>query len=454
MKLRDYQKKAINDTLRLVNDGNRVVIVSPTGSGKSVMLSSIVSRALKAGAKVLAVAHRNTITLQLAEYFGKEVSVVTINKLLNYLHIIEKPDLLILDECHHYAAPDWKRVFNVGAKAIIGATATPVRADGKHLGNAFDKMVVAADYPELISAGHLVPLDIVGPGKCIAPDLSKSPVRAYLEYAGRKKCFCFARNVEQAKRICMDFEAEGVGAGLILHDTPREIRSKILAGFRGTTYDIIVNIYTMTEGVDVPDASCCLLARGCSHMSPYLQMVGRVLRPAKNKNRALLIDLPGMVHLWGDPTASHVYSLEKGIELEKPITVFECPACGYAEENRFLVCKKCGHELDKKIQKNPKIYDMALSKVYAGSATPDNAKRDEMLRLIELHKRNGYTWFWVSNQYKKLFGERPNLSNVSEEGKRIEFQKHRKQGEEKGYKPGWAKFRYKETFGHWPSKKW
>jgi superfamily II DNA or RNA helicase len=418
------------------------------------MLAEIVNRAHSAGASILAVAHRDTITKQLHDYFQGKANVITIQSVLNYLDLVDPPNLLILDECHHYAAPEWKRILNIGCTKVIGATATPVRADGKPLGNAFDKLVVAADYPELIEHGYLVPLDIVGPGKCISPDLSMHPVKAYLKHTDRGKAFVFTRTIEEAKKLCMEFEQEGVGAGLITAETPRELRSAVLAGFAETVYDVIVNVFTMTEGVDIPRADTVILARGCSHMSPFLQMCGRVLRPYRGKRRALLIDLPGISRLWGDPTAAHKYSLERGIELEKPISVFECPACMYADENRFLECPQCGHELDKKIAKKPKIYDMQLAKVYAGSNTPDDAKVRELNRLLWLNEQKGFTFFWVSNQYRKVFGERPDLSRASERAKRNEFRLWRRKGTESGYKSGWAAFRYKETFGAWPPKSW
>jgi superfamily II DNA or RNA helicase len=73
----------------------------------------------------------------------------------------------------------------------------------------------------------------------------------------------------------------------------KKARDDAMDGFRTGRIDWLTNVHVLTEGVDVPNAEVCMLARSPQHSGTYLQMVGRVLRSADGKTEALLIDLPG-----------------------------------------------------------------------------------------------------------------------------------------------------------------
>jgi superfamily II DNA or RNA helicase len=101
------------------------------------------------------------------------------------------------------------------------------------------------------------------------------------------------------------------------------------------------NVYVMTEGVDLPAAAVCILARSIGSVGGYLQMVGRILRPALGKPSATLIDLPGISHDHGCPEDERVFSLDgKAIALAVrackvcscPLNEYPCPRCGYSPE--------------------------------------------------------------------------------------------------------------------------
>src|SRR5690606_5774252 len=73
--------------------------------------------------------------------------------------------LVVYDECHHAAAEDNLRVLRqLGAfdadwsGTLLGFTATTERGDGRGLDAVFETIVYARTLPELIDAGHLVPL--------------------------------------------------------------------------------------------------------------------------------------------------------------------------------------------------------------------------------------------------------------------------------------------------------
>src|SRR5262249_13296322 len=74
--------------------------------------------------------------------------------------------LVIVDEAHHCRARTYQQVIDAYPDAlIIGLTATPVRGDGRGLGNIFTTMIEAPQVAELIKLGHLVPTKVFAPGR-------------------------------------------------------------------------------------------------------------------------------------------------------------------------------------------------------------------------------------------------------------------------------------------------
>ena len=75
-------------------------------------------------------------------------------------------DLIIIDEAHHIAARTWRLILEQYPNArLIGLTATPCRADGRGLGNYFDRIIVGPQIPELIEQKHLVQDDLLRAGR-------------------------------------------------------------------------------------------------------------------------------------------------------------------------------------------------------------------------------------------------------------------------------------------------
>ena len=68
MKLRTYQVEAVNNIIRDFSDHDSLLLVMATGTGKTVVLSYLVSKA-RAG-RVLVLAHREELITQLADTLG------------------------------------------------------------------------------------------------------------------------------------------------------------------------------------------------------------------------------------------------------------------------------------------------------------------------------------------------------------------------------------------------
>ncbi|MDP3767923.1 MAG: helicase-related protein, partial [Dehalococcoidia bacterium] len=288
------------------------------------------------------------------------------------------------------------------------------------------------------------PTEDLGTGK-----LAQCPVEAYKRYGEGRLAFCFVSYVEQAGDVAAAFVEAGVAAEVIHGETNGRDRKEILWRFKAGETRVLVNVYTMTEGIDVPQASCCILARNVGHVSTYLQMCGRILRPSDGKADAVLIDLAGAVHRHGLPTEDRVYSLTgeaMSVKRERSLTV--CRTCGYTLVSGPPQCPRCGAELGRKIQL-PRIYDFELKAVFAGSQTPLEARERECQRLCRLADEKGWSASWVATEYGKLFGAPPPTAWLDREKLKAEFVRLVNLGREKGYKPGFAKARFQAVFGSW-----
>ena len=325
--LRDYQSRAVEDVRTHWASGVRAVcLVAPTGAGKTRMGEELIADC----GPVVWVAHRRELIQQtakrLASRFGStavgvimpgeyarpraRVQVSTVQTLL--ARATRPPaERLVLDEGHHYAAEDWRALAeSYGTVPTLGLTATPERQDGKPLGDIFERLVVSASYSELIAGGYLVPARVHRPDAMLGNDLAQDPVTAWRLYSEGSRAFVFCGRVADAYAWAQKFRDVGVVAAVIEAGTAKGERDDALARFSAGKVRVIVNVNTMTEGVDVPDARTVILARAFGHVGGYLQAVGRALRPAKGKPDMILIDLTGTSRRHGLPTDDRVYSLD------------------------------------------------------------------------------------------------------------------------------------------------
>lgn len=362
--LRDYQHSAVARVRDAMRDGGkRVVLVLPTGAGKTRTGAAIVELAVMRKRSVVWLAHRTELVEQTAKTLhehGLPVGVVSASSawavdaaapvqvcsVQTLLARARRPpaDLLIWDECHHASesAPSWAALLQAYPNVpTIGLTATPERGDGSGLAPLFDRIVVGVTVRELTADGHLVPCEAVRPSRLLKPgQLAQEPLAAYLEHSPGQQGFLFAKSVEDAQRYAAEFTAAGIRAVCIHAGTPPHDRAVALELFKQGVVRILANVYIFTEGTDLPMAQVCILARGASTAGIYLQMVGRVLRPHRSKKSATLIDLRGVSHVHLMPEDERLYSLQgRGITSSE---VAKCKVCSQALGPTGYPCA-CGY---------------------------------------------------------------------------------------------------------------
>ena len=96
-----------------------------------------------------------------------------------------------------------------------------------------------------------------------------------------------------------EFIKSGVRAEHIDGGTPKPERDASLARLASGEIELITNCMVLTEGWDMPEVGCCILARPTKKMGLYRQMIGRVLRPAEGKPDAIILDHSGAVFRHG-----------------------------------------------------------------------------------------------------------------------------------------------------------
>ena len=399
-KLRAYQSDALEEVREAIRMGfRRILIVAPTGSGKTVIAAQIVKLAAEKMRRSMFLAHRRELIYQCADklvkfgvdhgilmsgeypYGAADCQVASIQTIVARCITTEKmplpnSDVIIIDEAHRSLAPSYLTVINhYGEEVVIGLTATPIRGDGKGLGHVYDYMVQCPSIGELIKQGHLVMPHTFAP---TIPDLTgvrikdgdyneqdlgaamnkRSLVGDVVEHwfrlAHDRATVVFASSVKHSISLRDEFHKQGVKVAHVDGDTDLKDRKSMIEDLRNGRLQVVTNCMVLTEGFDEPRLAAASLVRPTKNLGLFLQMGGRILRPCEEigKTDARLIDHSGNVYEHGFIQDDHDWVLEEGRALKttaddrqkdfdekNPITCVMC-ATVYT---RQLNCPQCGH---------------------------------------------------------------------------------------------------------------
>ena len=452
--LRQYQVDAVQSLREAMASGaKRVILNSPTGSGKTLTAAEIIRGAVAKGKKVAFLANRIHLVSQTAKVlsgYGIDCGIIQgantfepwRSVLVCSIQTVAKRgmpnvDLIVLDECH--SAGGTKAYHDVmDGKPVIGLTATPYsKGLGKHYerlnGPLFEKVVTAAKIMDLIRDGHLVTAEIWAPSE---PDLSKvrtvageydkeqlaeavdkpkligDIVTHWLKLANGKATVCFATNIAHSQHICAEFVGIGVKAEHLDCYTKDADRVAILERVASGETNVICNVGILCEGWDFPACECLILARPTKSLIRYIQMAGRILRPFPGK-QAVILDHSGVVRRLGFPWDDFSQDLDDG----KPKTGSDtpkqeplpkpCPECHFMKPPRTPVCPSCGFE--SKAPSNVLITDGELEQLTGISRKPkllaiaSMGKQSVYSQLIHYAASCGYAEGWVGHKYRSIF---------------------------------------------------
>ncbi len=332
--LRDYQERAKSAVLGAKDRGlHRVMVVMPTGTGKTTLFSSLVDEFDRSYHEMsLVVAHRLELLQQAANRIALQVprlqvgieggdhkspfecraivaGVQTIgrpdSKRLDWFH----PGLLIMDEGHHAPADTWQNVMRRfgaydGVCFTLAVTATDHRMDNKPLHGTeesiFEDVVFRYPLSQAVSDGWLVDLrgyrvatgvDLSGV-KTVAGDYSIGQLaravntearnltafKHWDEVAHDRRTIVFCVDVQHAKDVAQLFRDNGVKAESVDGTMKTEKREGVMSRFSTGKTQVLTNVDVATEGFDIPDVSCVLMLRPTQSWGLYTQMAGRGVR--------------------------------------------------------------------------------------------------------------------------------------------------------------------------------
>jgi DNA repair protein RadD len=427
--LRPYQIRAL-DLARAAYAGGkrrRVLLVAPTGAGKTVIFCAVAQGALAKGKRVLVLVHRRELVRQTiakmhaagierigvvaAGWSRDPEAPVQVGMVQTMIARDEYPDahLLVADEAHHFpisGSAEWGQVpLHYASAKLLGVTATPERGDGAPLGDLFDTLIEVTTTRALIAAGHLCPVEVIAP-TAARKAMAESPLEAYRALGGGRKAVFFCATVAEAEALALDLTAAGTPAACVHGDSDVRERDAALAKLACGDLRAVTNVYCLTEGWDCPSVEVCVLARGCGHSGTYLQMVGRVLRPSPEtgKARALVIDLRGAVHQHGLPDEERVYSLEgTAIRSKREVKPRTCPGCDHVVAAAIRVCPGCGYRWPEPVEQE--IEQAPLERITGKQRKI--SEREYWDSLVKTVRANGYKSGYAAHKFIEKYGRFP-----------------------------------------------
>ncbi|MCT3437375.1 DEAD/DEAH box helicase [Limosilactobacillus fermentum] len=461
--LRDYQTETINRIYQSMRQGHRRIIVQqPPRTGKTVIMAEIARKTTSKGNRVMFIIHRKEVLNQAKETFKVQevdMSLATmgmVQTLTRQVARLPAPQLILVDEAHHALAKAYQRILQAVPKAyVLYFTATPIRTGHKQLDLIADDLIVGQSIKWLTQHGFLAPFKYYGLGDIDRSKLRKAHgdyssdsmneaishqiyghiVDQYQRLAKGKQAVVYCHSIASAKEVTKKFHEAGITAEEIDGGTDKKVRDKLVQQFRDQQLTILVNVNLFTEGVDLPNVDCVIMARPTSSLALYLQFSMRCLNPRKGKT-AIIIDhvdnflnfgLPNNDRNWSEAIITKNKRKAKSNTDNGP-AIAQCNYCFgtfYRDQITDGCCPLCGHEL-KKENKDYKIVNVDLQEIKENQAVKH---RKQMVNKILEDQV-------MANVADKTPGQLTTLKELQAYAKLH------------NYSPGWAWYQFKNRRKH------
>lgn len=371
--------------------------------------------------------------------------VQTLTRRVNKLPV---PDVILVDEAHHALAKSYQNILNKFPKAIILLfTATPHRTGRMQLDQIADDIIVGQSIHELTEKGFLAPFKYFQPpgdfdekslkrgstGDYTAESMQEAMstkifghiVKQYKRIALGMQAVVYTYSIDSAIKIATEFNSTGISAIEVDGTTSKEKRDIAVRKFRDQEIKILVNVNLFTEGVDLPNVDCVIMARPTASLALYLQFSMRCLNPRPGKT-AIIIDHANNFKKFGYPDDDRDWKLAIKSGKQKSKTLLKDPGlsivtCDYcfavvkASDVKDGKCPVCGKPI--KVHEAKPISDIDLVEA-------TKARREHIKKIIQDQV--------MTNVVDKSVSELKSMSELVAYGKLH------------GYKPGWAYFMAKK----------
>jgi len=453
--LHPYQDQIIAEARTHLRQGIKSVLIqAPTGSGKTVLTAFMAGTASNRGRRVWFGVHRRELIKQSIRTFSYVgiphgviaagfmadrrplVQIASVQTVGRRLGRLERPDIIVWDECHHLAAGTWAAIYNAYPDALhIGLSATPERLDGAGLGAFFERMVRGPDVGTLIEQGYLSPYRLYAPkpidlsgvhtklGDFVKGELAQAMDRPtitgdaiahYRRYADGKRAVAFCCSIEHSRHVVAQFQAAGIPAEHVDGETDNAVRDAAIQRFERGETRVLSNVELFGEGFDLPAIEAAILLRPTQSLALYLQQCGRALRVCEGKAQAIILDHAGNSHLHGLPDDPREWTLEgrkkKKRAADAPLPIRTCPKCFAALPAAVGVCKYCGAVLGTSPREVEEVAGELVEvdpKVLRRQRMREQARAATLEDLVAIGKSRGYrapekwaAYVWNARQQK------------------------------------------------------
>lgn len=396
IELREYQQTLISESRQALAKHKHIIVQSPTGSGKGVLIGSMASMSKY---RVLILAHSEEILKQDAGHVRKwgmschEVLAST-RKMPTEGHVammaqtlrqrLKKQDwffwfnsfrFIILDECHR---AEFDFIFEqpgIESKFVVGLSASPARyGQMRQLGMDYGAVVVGPQVKELIDLGYLCrcrlfsldapSMDDVewssGRGDYNLSQMSAKfksraryvgAVENYKRICPGEKTLVFCCSSEQTIELTKAFCEAGIEARYCLSgdfDEDEEYsgeRKDVVDAFARGEFPVLVNYGLFTTGIDIPDIKVVMLMFSTTSLVKYMQCLGRASRIAPGKdNEFLCLDFGRNYERLGRYEDDREWSVWHNTGSGGGVApTKECKGCGRLVPVSWPDCKFCGY---------------------------------------------------------------------------------------------------------------
>jgi superfamily II DNA or RNA helicase len=383
IQLRPYQQQTIDQIDQKLREGKkRILMVAPTGAGKTEIMGKMIERSIKHNFPVVFIVRRRELVKNASRRFAKNgidhsvfmagswrfdakklVQIVSIDtmKARKAFPYNEGGCLVIIDEAHL----NYEIVFEMYPKAfIVGGTGSPWT---KHVEKYEDFVQVVEPY-ELRDMGYLVPAKFYVPHLINVADVKMrmgdfdqkqlesvvtnsavvgNIVQDYIDLGQNRPSVCFATSVNHSLQLKHAFLDAGIPAIHVDAHSTEEERDKAKIGLENGTIKVVCNVDIFSTGWDAPCVSCVIFARPTFSLAWFIQSSGRGLRTHIDKEDCIFLDNAGNIFRNGSPYRIREVSLapkDKKTKKEYDTKITSCPECYFIYDPTIhRECPDCGY---------------------------------------------------------------------------------------------------------------
>lgn len=411
---RGYQQKAIDSVMELIEQGvRRMVLVMPTGGGKSFVISQVLKRLnsvprdsivlvprlklkkqMKAEMTASALSPRMVKTAQSVRTQGKSSSL--------------PPSLryIILDECHEIAW--WSQVEQLVAAhphaVVIGLTATPDRTSkAQFIHDKFDRVISTDTFGDLVAQGYLcnpvyyaygaqpeitgVNFDYDGlegllaqqylDKQCEKKNFNES-VALNMKKHGleNRRSLVFCSSIAQSKDLTSRLKEVGIEAEHVDGSMREGEQEDAIERLSSGAINALCCAKLLIAGFDEPRIDTIVLATATNSRQNLVQMVGRGSRLHPEKSGVYWVFDFGdnFSRLGMGMKQRFPYKTREGDPVPRDAPSKICPECDHRVYSFVMCCPHCGHLFAPKQKPEQDVRELDVVEIEADTSDLEHIK--------------------------------------------------------------------------------